>query len=168
MFLTSEEKAAKLRKLVESEGYPSVDALLQACIADSVSPGICTEPECDYTTEIEPDQRRGYCEACGGQTVQSALVLAGLIWGGLAMEDNKAIIRALKDSLRTTFIGGRVLMPAGVQALPNDVRSKALLAVRECKEFNEENDPHGEHDFGAFVICGQRYFWKIDYFDRGE
>lgn len=79
MSLTPEEKGGKLRKLVESEGYPNLDALLQACIADSVSPGICVKPECDYTTEIEPDQRGGYCEACGGQTVQSALVLAGLI-----------------------------------------------------------------------------------------
>lgn len=79
MSLTPAEKTAKLRKLVESEGYPNLEELLQACIADSVSPGICIRPDCDYTTEIEPDQRRGYCEACGGQTVQSALVLAEII-----------------------------------------------------------------------------------------
>ena len=79
MSLTSLEKTAKLQKLVESEGYPDLEALLVAAIADSVSPGICTKPDCDYTTEIEPDQRRGHCEACGGQTVQSALVLAGII-----------------------------------------------------------------------------------------
>ena len=34
---------------------------------------------CDYTTEMEPDQEKGYCEACGGNTVVSVLVLAGLI-----------------------------------------------------------------------------------------
>ena len=34
---------------------------------------------CDYTTGMEPDQDEGYCEACGGNTVTSALVLAGLI-----------------------------------------------------------------------------------------
>jgi hypothetical protein len=32
-----------------------------------------------YTTEMEPDQDAGYCEACGGNTITSALVLAGLI-----------------------------------------------------------------------------------------
>jgi tetratricopeptide (TPR) repeat protein len=32
-----------------------------------------------YTTEMEPDQDQGFCEACGGNTVTSALVLAGLI-----------------------------------------------------------------------------------------
>lgn len=79
MSLTPEEKSKKLQELVDSEGHPDLASLLQACIADSVSPGICTKPDCNYTTEIEPDQRRGYCEACGGQTVQSALVLAGII-----------------------------------------------------------------------------------------
>ena len=27
------------------------------------------------------------------------------------------------------------------------------------------NDPHGEHDFGSFEIAGQKFFWKLDYFD---
>ncbi len=79
MFLTSDERFKKLQKLVEIGGYPDLEALLIACIADSVSAGICTKPGCNYATDIEPDQRRGYCEACGGQTVQSALVLAGII-----------------------------------------------------------------------------------------
>jgi hypothetical protein len=51
----------------------------EASISDSVAPAICTEPECDYTTEMEPDQDAGYCEACGNNSVASALVLAGLI-----------------------------------------------------------------------------------------
>jgi len=25
---------------------------------------------------------------------------------------------------------------------------------------------HGEHDFGSFDYCGERIFWKIDYYDR--
>jgi hypothetical protein len=29
--------------------------------------------------EMESDQDAGYCEACGGQTMVSALILAGLI-----------------------------------------------------------------------------------------
>jgi hypothetical protein len=79
MSISAEEKSNKLRHLVESEGYPDLESLVLACIADSVSPGIFTRSDCDYTTEIERDQQRGYCEACGGQTVQSALVLAGII-----------------------------------------------------------------------------------------
>jgi len=44
-----------------------------------VSPAICMNDGCDYTAEMEPDQDRGWCEACGTNTVASALILAGLI-----------------------------------------------------------------------------------------
>jgi hypothetical protein len=32
-----------------------------------------------YTAEVEPDRRQGWCEVCGTTTVQSGIVLAGLI-----------------------------------------------------------------------------------------
>jgi len=70
---------AKLDELVESEGYDCLEELLEAVILDSVSPGICVNPGCDYTTEVEPDQNGGYCEVCRTQAVKSALILAGLI-----------------------------------------------------------------------------------------
>lgn len=79
MSLTKPERDKKLRELAASEGYESVDDLLCAAAFDSVASAICVEPGCDYTTEMEPDQDRGYCEACGRQTVQSCLVLAGLL-----------------------------------------------------------------------------------------
>lgn len=41
--------------------------------------GICTNPSCDYTTEVEPDQSHGFCEICETQTVKSCAVLAGII-----------------------------------------------------------------------------------------
>ena len=66
-------------KLCDLEGFNSLDDLLQAAATDSVCPAICTTGGCDYTAEMEPDQDEGYCEACGGNTVVSVLVLAGLI-----------------------------------------------------------------------------------------
>ena len=72
-------RAAKLAKLIESEGYDTFEEMAEAIISDSVSPAICVEPGCDYATEMEPDQDAGYCEACGKNTVVSALVLAQLI-----------------------------------------------------------------------------------------
>jgi hypothetical protein len=72
-------KGTKLMKLCDLEGFRSLDDLLQAAATDSVSPAICMTEGCDYTTEMEPDQDQGYCEACGGNTVASALILAGLI-----------------------------------------------------------------------------------------
>jgi hypothetical protein len=72
-------KAAKLMKLCDLEGYKRLHDLLKASVSDSLCPAICMTEGCDYTTEMEPDQDAGYCEACGGNTVTSALVLAGLI-----------------------------------------------------------------------------------------
>jgi hypothetical protein len=72
-------RAAKLMKLCDAEGFTCVDDLLQASVTDSICPSICMTEGCDYMTEMEPDQDAGYCEACGGNTVTSALVLAGLM-----------------------------------------------------------------------------------------
>jgi hypothetical protein len=79
MPLTRADRRNKLRKLAESEGYERVDDLLYEAAYDSVVPGICTRPDCSYTCDCEPDARKNYCEACGKQTVQSCLVLAGVI-----------------------------------------------------------------------------------------
>ena len=75
----AEKRRIKLDQLVESEGYDSLDDLIAATVSDSVSPAICLNEGCDYTAEMEPDQREGWCEACGTNTVASALVLAGFI-----------------------------------------------------------------------------------------
>ena len=79
MFLSSQVRQEKLAKLLEAEGYDTLKDLAKAVVSDSVSPAICTEPDCDHTSEMEPDQDAGYCESCGKNTVVSALVLAGLI-----------------------------------------------------------------------------------------
>jgi hypothetical protein len=75
----AEKRRIKLDQLVESEGYDSLDDLIAATVSDSVSPAICLNEGCDYTAEMEPDQREGWCEACGTNTVASALILAGFI-----------------------------------------------------------------------------------------
>lgn len=72
-------KAAKLMKLCDLEGYKRLENLLKASMGDSLCPAICMTEGCDHTTEMEKDQDAGYCEACGGNTVTSVLVLAGLI-----------------------------------------------------------------------------------------
>jgi hypothetical protein len=79
MALSKSEREAKLQRLAELEGFDTVDEMFDAAVSDSVCPGICINPGCDYTEDVEPDQRRGYCENCGTQTVKSALVLARII-----------------------------------------------------------------------------------------
>ncbi len=77
--LTPEERQAKLQQLAEAEGFFSVEEMLQDAALDSVCFGICTNPGCSYSTEVEPDQDRGWCENCNTNTVISALRLAQLI-----------------------------------------------------------------------------------------
>lgn len=69
----------KLQTLAEIEGYPTGEDLLEAFITDSVVPGICKKPDCDYSCEVEPDQTQGWCEECEAGTVVSCMVLAGII-----------------------------------------------------------------------------------------
>ncbi len=75
-------------------------------------------------------------------------------------------IRLLNDQLRTTFTGGQVVMTAGVAALAEDVKTEVLSNVRAFKEFSPDDDPHGEHDFGSFEVNGEKFFWKIEYYDE--
>jgi hypothetical protein len=80
--------------------------------------------------------------------------------------DKSAKIRALNDRLRKSLTGGRIVMTAGVSALPDDVRAQVIQLTRTFKEFTPDNDPHNEHDFGSFEIDGQKFFFKHDYYDE--
>jgi hypothetical protein len=73
-------------------------------------------------------------------------------------------IRELNDAFRRAF-AGRIFASDGVAALPDVVRNEAFVRVVTFSDFSENNDPHGEHDFGAFELCGRKFFWKIDYYD---
>ena len=53
--LIAEGRRAKLRQLVEIEGFGSEFDLIEATISDSVSLAICLNDGCDYTAEMEPD-----------------------------------------------------------------------------------------------------------------
>jgi len=77
-----------------------------------------------------------------------------------------ARIRALNDNFRITFIGGRIALSSGIADLTIGVRAEVLLKVRNFTDFNDDNDPYGEHDFGSFEVAGETFFWKIDYYNR--
>jgi hypothetical protein len=70
---------AKLAKLLEIEGYATSFDFAEAFVTDSVCPAICMNDDCDYTSDLEPDQDQGYCDECDTGTMTSGLVLMGLI-----------------------------------------------------------------------------------------
>jgi hypothetical protein len=89
------------------------------------------------------------------------------------MAIDTARIRELNDAFRCdpNLIGvqialGKLVITRGVAARGNDFVNRAMRAVREFADFNESNDPHGEHDFGRFTLDGVTLFWKIDYYDN--
>lgn len=74
-------------------------------------------------------------------------------------------IRQLNDILRKQMAGGKFMLTrAVVHELSDDDRTEVIGKVRQFDAFTEDNDPHGEHDFGAFDHNGQKFFWKIDYY----
>ena len=77
-----------------------------------------------------------------------------------------ARIRELNDRFRTTMTGGRVMMTTGVDALPSDVKAMVIRRVATFSDFNADNDPRQEHDFGSFTLTGRKFFWKIDAYDK--
>lgn len=77
--LTEEQKQAKLHLLAEIMGYDDAQGLLEVAVFDSIVPCICTEPDCDATYDWEPDCRDELCEECGNESVDSCLILAGVV-----------------------------------------------------------------------------------------
>ena len=52
----------------------------------------------------------------------------------------------------------KVLLTREVTALPEDVPECLVGAVKAFDAFTEDNDPYGEHDFGAIELDGERYW----------
>lgn len=65
-------------ELLAEQWDMDIEEMLKMSVFDSVAPGICQNPGCDYSTEVEPDQRAGWCEVCDTKTVKSCLRLSGL------------------------------------------------------------------------------------------
>ncbi|WP_188678761.1 DUF3768 domain-containing protein, partial [Neptunicoccus cionae] len=75
------------------------------------------------------------------------------------------------DRFRTTWgadfsVPGQIVMTRGVADLSPAAKAIIMQRVQTFSVFNEDNDPYGDHTFGAFEfeIAGNTYsiFWKID------
>lgn len=81
-------------------------------------------------------------------------------------DTNAERIRSLNDGFRRNLIlGGSVLLTTGVTGLEPKLMAELIEAVRTFDDFTQDNDPHGEHDFGSIDFRSERYFFKIDYYD---
>lgn len=80
---------------------------------------------------------------------------------GAAMKNMS--IAQKNDLLRKVLSGCQVMLTAGVADHENQML--ILGAVRGFSLFTKDNDPYGEHDFAFFEVCGEKYFFKFDYYD---
>jgi len=91
--------------------------------------------------------------------------------------DKTTIIREQNDAFRShqvlamaQGIQGRIFLTPGITEKSDENQRQIFDLVKtfgncESLPFTEENDPYGEHDFGAFDHCGEKVFWKIDYYN---
>jgi hypothetical protein len=82
------------------------------------------------------------------------------------MDPRTQRIRALNDQLRQNMAAGVAVMTPGVAALGQEAVDRIVKTVAVFDDFCHANDPHEEHDFGAFDADGTRIFFKIDYYDE--
>lgn len=61
---------------------------------------------------------------------------------------------------------GKALFTPGVDAMGPEFLALLQLTVAGFADFNEDNDPYGDHSFGVVEVCGTRVFWKIDLCDE--
>jgi len=77
-------------------------------------------------------------------------------------------IRALNDDLRRNISHdrGHAVMTAGIAALGPEAVARIVKTIEVYDDFCHANDPHEEHDFGAFEAEGHTIFFKVDYYDN--
>lgn len=71
-------------------------------------------------------------------------------------------IAGLNDAFRHS-VANTIITPGAITLY--DVLG-LLRKVYDFTDFNEDNDPYGEHDFGSFDWHGEKIFWKINYYTR--
>jgi hypothetical protein len=82
------------------------------------------------------------------------------------MDEKSEKITALNDAFLRSAQGGKIVVTRSVAALPPEDQQAILRKIQLFEDFNEANDPYGEHDFGSVEHNGQNLFWKIDCYDK--
>jgi hypothetical protein len=60
------------------------------------------------------------------------------------------------------------VITTGVAALGDEAVATIVKTIAVYDDFCHENDPYGEHDFGAFDADGHTIFFKIDLYEEPD
>ena len=80
--------------------------------------------------------------------------------------NNVSEIAKLNDEFRANPSLGTLILTEGIRSNTHDDIATIINKVRNFNDFDENNNPYGEKDFGAFDFKGKKIFWKIDYYDK--
>ena len=97
--------------------------------------------------------------------------------------EQTARIARLNDLARQAMgVACTAVATVGFRSLPDADQSRVRELIETFDAFTEDNDPHGERDFGTIYQLGdgqwtterprvrdderERVFWKLDYYDR--
>ena len=97
--------------------------------------------------------------------------------------EQTARIARLNDLARQAMgVACTAVATFGFRSLPDADQSRVRGLIETFDAFTEDNDPHGERDFGTIYQLGdgqwtterprvrdderERVFWKLDYYDR--
>ena len=97
--------------------------------------------------------------------------------------EQTARIARLNDVARSAMgVACTAVATVGFRSLPDADQSQVRQLIETFDAFDEDNDPHGERDFGCVYQLGdgqwtterpgvredelERVFWKFDYYDR--
>ena len=79
---------------------------------------------------------------------------------------NISEIALQNDNFRKHLSQGTLVLTQGIRSNTKEDLKEIITKVRTFDTFDENNDPYGERDFGAFDYKGKKIFWKIDYYDQ--
>ncbi len=71
-------KGAKFMRVCEANDLASIDDLIKLRADRSACLAVCMTEGCDFIISMKPTEQEGKCPACGGNTMVSVLVLAGI------------------------------------------------------------------------------------------
>ena len=86
----------------------------------------------------------------------------------------KNAIQTKNDAFRKAVMtapqpDGKAVRTQGVAGLGSLANMVLQAKVAAFDDFNEGNDPYGEHDFGSITLANlPKVFWKIDYYENAS
>lgn len=99
-----------------------------------------------------------------------------------AREQTTRIARLNDMARKAMGVACTAVATVGFRSLPEAEQSQVRELIETYDAFTEDNDPHGERDFGTVYQLGdgswtterprlsnderERVFWKFDYYDR--